>query len=341
MSPTISEHRKWTVEPFTDSDLMSATALWNSCCGPGKLVYQPLSPEMFRTLLVDPIPGVSKINRVVRDGQRLIGYAGGTYRDQGEQGYVTIVLVDESYRRQGVGATLLRRLESDLRHLAGDRLNRFEIMFFNPVALNWIVPGTPGHDHPNSPGVDVACDGYLFLKNQGYRDIVYQNSYYQSLDHYQYPAEIQTRLQRLAGQGIHIAIFDPVVHDGMEALLDDLGSDDWRQIVMANIAPDGPRHPVIIVEHDNKVCGFTGPISVQPSGRGYFAGIGIHSGYRGRGAGKVLFSALCLNLKAIGASFMTLFTGETNPARNIYEAAGFKIVRTWADMKKEVKSNEP
>lgn len=326
---------EWRAEPMTGQDLMAATALWNRCCGPGKLVYQPLDPDTFRAVLVEPVPGVSKINRVVRYGGQVIGYAAGTYKDQGEQGYVTIVLVDEGYRRRGIGTALLKQVEADLRQLAGSRLNRFEVIFFNPVALNWIVPGTPSHDHPNSPGVDVACDGYLFLKNQGYRDIVYQNSYYQPLDDYRYPEEIQMRLQRLAEQDIHIAIYDPAIHYGMEELLDDLGSEDWRQIVMTNIAPDGPQHPVIIVEHEHKVCGFTGPISVQPSGRGYFAGIGIHSAYRGRGAGKVLFSALCLNLKTIGASFMTLFTGETNPARNIYEAAGFKIVRTWADMKKE------
>ncbi|TVR54608.1 MAG: GNAT family N-acetyltransferase, partial [Spirochaetaceae bacterium] len=42
----------------------------------------------------------------------------------------------------------------------------------------------------------------------------------------------------------------------------------------------------------------------------------------------------CMGLKQIGAEFMSLFTGEANPARNIYEAAGFKIVRTWANMRK-------
>jgi len=44
-----------------------------------------------------------------------------------------------------------------------------------------------------------------------------------------------------------------------------------------------------------------------------------------------------MSLKDLGAEFMTLFTGETNPARNIYETAGFKIVKTWADMKFEIK----
>ena len=34
---------------------------------------------------------------------------------------------------------------------------------------------------------------------------------------------------------------------------------------------------------------------------------------------------------------MTLFTGETNPARYIYQSAGFKIVKTWSDMEKVIK----
>ena len=49
---------------------------------------------------------------------------------------------------------------------------------------------------------------------------------------------------------------------------------------------------------------------------------------------EVLFCLLCEGLKERGAEFMTLFTGENNPARNIYEAVGFSIIRSWADMRK-------
>ena len=35
---------------------------------------------------------------------------------------------------------------------------------------------------------------------------------------------------------------------------------------------------------------------------------------------------------------MSLYTGENNPARNIYEAAGFRIARAFADMRKEVRA---
>jgi GNAT superfamily N-acetyltransferase len=206
-------------------------------------------------------------------------------------------------------------------------------MFFNPVMIPWVVPGTDA-DHPNAPGVDVACDGYLFLKNHGYRDIVYQNSYYLPLSDYRFPADIERRIECLAEDGLRITRYNPARHRGLDELFDDLGNDEWRGIIMENLARGEDADPVLIVEHDGRACGFTGPIRVQPSGRGYFAGIGVHSDYRKRGAGKVLFAALCMELKGIGASFMTLFTGETNPARGIYEAAGFRIVRTWADMRK-------
>ncbi|MFW5743909.1 MAG: N-acetyltransferase family protein, partial [Spirochaetota bacterium] len=216
-------------------------------------------------------------------------------------------------------------------------VDRYEVTFFNPVTLTWLIPGTDGHDHPNSPGVDVHGDGYLFLKNQGYRDFAYQNSYYLPLAEYVPPANIDEIRRRLSDSGLRICRYDPGRHRGLHELFDDLGTDDWRRIVDANYAPDGPHEPVLIVEDGARVCGFTGPLHVQPSGRGYFAGIGVHSDYRGRGAAKALFSALCGELAAMGASFMSLFTGETNPARNIYEAAGFRIVRCWADMRKEIR----
>ena len=41
-----------------------------------------------------------------------------------------------------------------------------------------------------------------------------------------------------------------------------------------------------------------------------------------------------MGLKERGARFMSLFTGETNRARSIYESAGFRIVKSWACMRK-------
>ena len=41
--------------------------------------------------------------------------------------------------------------------------------------------------------------------------------------------------------------------------------------------------PVLVLLDHTQVIGFTGPLSVETSGRGYFAGIGVDQGYQGKG----------------------------------------------------------
>ena len=93
----------------------------------------------------------------------------------------------------------------------------------------------------------------------------------------------------------------------------------------------------IVVAVDHKAGGlvvaYTGPLSIN-EGRGNFCGIGTLKEYRGRGIGKVVFCEMCTRHAQSGGEFMSLYTGTTNPARNIYEAAGFKIVRSFANMRK-------
>ena len=75
----------------------------------------------------------------------------------------------------------------------------------------------------------------------------------------------------------------------------------------------------------------------EPSGRAHFDGIATDPNVRGVGLGKALFCTLCQYSKEHGSKFMTFFTGLDNLARNIYLYAGFKIVQTFAIMKKELK----
>ena len=132
--------------------------------------------------------------------------------------------------------------------------------------------------------------------------------------------------------------YDRTKHTGLAELFDDLNNPGWKQAVLANDAKGEEARPLLVAVHQGRtVCGYTGPLSVSPEGRGCFHGIGVHHAYRQHGAGKVLFSTLCMALREQGASFMSLYTGEDNPARNIYEAAGFKIVRSWAGMRKILK----
>jgi ribosomal protein S18 acetylase RimI-like enzyme len=321
------------VRRFTEKDMPEVLALFNNAVSDKEMIYKPLNEEMFATLFYKESEIISPVVTVGVEDGKIIGFAAGNTSAELDKAYITYVGVAKTHRRKGYGRKLLSELEIILQE-KNNGIKKFEIVFFNPANLTWVIPETSGHDHPNAPGVDMQSSAYLFFKNNGYRDFAYQNVYYLELKHYLLPADMKARLKQLEEKELHITTYRPDLHQGFDELFDNLASEDWRTRITDNIKrPDGG-DPVLILEHKGKICGFTGPLSVQESGRGYFAGIGVHSDYRGHGAGKVMFASLCIGLKEIGAQFMTLFTGENNPARNIYEAAGFKIVKSFADMRK-------
>ena len=217
-----------------------------------------------------------------------------------------------------------------------EALIKIEISFFDPIKLEWYIPGGNGADHNNSPGVDVSIPAYIFFKNLDFIDIAYQNSFYMLLKGYEFNNKIHEKQKKMEERGYSVCFYDKNKHYGFEELCEDLGSEDWRWHIFTNLEKPEP-DPILIIEHNGRIGGFAGPLRVQESGRGFFAGIGVHTDFRSGGSGSVLFATLCKELKNLGADFMTLFTGELNPARNIYRAAGFKIVKTWADMRKELK----
>ncbi|MFZ2538371.1 MAG: GNAT family N-acetyltransferase [Oscillospiraceae bacterium] len=302
-----------------------------------EVVYKKLNEIRFCQQFIIEGPDISKVNFIAIERNSVVGFANASYNSDVNVGYITFIVVDKQNRRRGIGRALMEKLQDELYSLSNNTLERYDVTFFNPINLEWCVPNTQGHDHPNAPGVDVSSDGYMFLKNCGYRDTVYQNSFYQSLENYKLSSKIKERIESLKQQDITITFYDKNKHFGLDELFTDLGNEQWREIIISNVTKPGGGYPVLIAEHKGNVVGFTGPLYAQSSGRGYFAGIGVHSEYRNFGLGKALFSSLCTSLKDLGADFMTLFTGETNPARNIYETSGFKIVKTWADMQYEIK----
>jgi len=321
------------VKELTIKQIPELHEFWNRQNTKQKLVYKPLEIEAFTELFVSPWDGLLKLNLVVLENDKIIGFAHGCHKKETDIGYITFLVVEVDAQRQGVGRRLYATLE---KQLLAYGVTKLEIIFFNPINLQWIVPHSDGHHHPNAPGVDVASNAYTFFKNRGFKDVAMQNIYYQNLKDFEYSDDIDMRLKKLRAAGYDIVTYEHNKHKGLSQLFDDFGNNLWRETIMSNVLKDDA-DPVLVVVKDDVVCGFTGPLAVEVNGRGYFAGIGIHSEHRALGAGKVLFSALCEGLKNEGAIFMTLFTGETNPARRIYESAGFSIVKSFMVMRKEHK----
>lgn len=293
-----------------------------------EMPYQKISSDGCRALFGFKDEKNRVITLCAREGSKIAGFVSGCIVRETAACYLTFLLTAREKRRQGVGTRLLYALMEEIKKEA----SLLQISFFNPCAMTWIVPGTCGHDHPNAPGVDVSSGAYLFFKNRNFLPTVYQNSFYLPLERYEQPTALVQKRALLLEKKIEICHYRPEKHRGLPELTENLGNPVWKKELLANDALKEKGLPLAAAIRDNQIIGFAGPLRVQESGRGYFAGIGVHSDYRGFGLGNVLFHTLCASLKEMGAAYMTLFTGETNPAGQIYLKAGFRIVKSWADM---------
>ncbi|MNC52446.1 Acetyltransferase (GNAT) family protein [compost metagenome] len=125
--------------------------------------------------------------------------------------------------------------------------------------------------------------------------------------------------------------YDGKRHTGLAGMLAALGNPAWEK-ELTRCAEEGI--PFLVAAHQGRAAGFAGPVIREPSGRGYFAGIGVNPKDEGKGLGSMLFFRLCDAFRGIGTDYMSLFTGEANPALKIYHKAGFRTVKQFGVLRK-------
>jgi len=323
--------------PYSPADLIALTALWNRIALAGEVVYRPLNETALNDKFFKGAQGGARCF-VAEDKKQIVGLIHGTVQTRylpGEThentpGYLTVVLVAPEYRRQNIGAALLAELEKTF-IMEGKK--RITVSDRNPVQLAWIVPGTPGHEHNKAPGVDEACVGFIFLQTQGYKVSASEVAMYLPLDQYIPDVQLEERRSGLLSQGIETGYYNVSLQYDFDRMCDRVGSEYWRNVLQIETTAIHPR-PILAATHDGYIVGFTGPVDLEPSGRGWFTGICTDPMYEKRGIATVLFNFLMQAFITEGASYSTLFTGVENRAQHLYLRTGFRVVRRFAVMSK-------
>lgn len=321
---------------FQESMMDQIVKLWNESVVPHS-IFSSFTKESFKAKFVENPHFDHEGFVCVFEGELLLGFGCATIHNNGlapdkTPGYITGIAVDKKYWRQGIGTKILSKLEEWLKTKGKITVRNF---FANPINLEWWVPGFDKHEHPGAPAVPFNSPYYLLLANHGYNVNGQQDAYHLDLSDYELPDKVVKKLAENEKNGYTITFYDEKKHHGFDELFDALKNEGWRAAIRNNLEKGTP-DPILIVQKDGEILGFTGPVFTQASGRGYLAGIGVHPKTQGLGLGKGLFCMLCHKSKLNNSTFMTLFTGAENPARNIYLYAGFKIVQSFAIMKKEI-----
>lgn len=310
---------------YTNTDRPAVAGLWQRSAA--RQGYAPRTPRQLDPLLFEH-PYFNDRHAFVWEteggvGAFICGCTGEDIPRGNERGYFTCFLADETLDTPELCAAMFAALEESFR-AAGKRCSA--VTFFNPMRLPWVIPGTPGFEHNNMPGIAAELPLHGRMLAQGYTEAARECAMYRSLANFTLPPQIEALQARLETEGYTVRPYDAARHTGLEEMLAALENPDWTAQI-THAGRTGQLLPVALC--GDVVAGFAGPVYPEPTGRGYFAGIGIAPAYQGHGLGKLLFFRLCQAEKEAGARYMSLFTGETNHARKIYESAGFQQVRSF------------
>lgn len=302
--------------------------LFNAIVTAGGNLYCRLDTARFNAVF----NSADRCNFTALDEGLPVGFASASLPEGcGKPAYLTFVGVLPEYRRRGIASELLDRIEDTLFLVYG--ACGVETVFRNPAHLPWIIPGT-ADGHPCAPGVDSSSDACRLLKSRGFAEWTAQISYYLNLNDYSEPDRLALSRRKLADDGIEVTLYDNKKHHGLPELFDAIRNPGWKAAVLSHLDL-----PVIVAVDNNRgglVIGYTGPLSQSREGaglRGNFCGIGTHPDYRGRGIARLVFCEMCRRHTEAGAAFMSLYTGETNPARRVYEVAGCRPVMRWSNLR--------
>lgn len=302
--------------------------VYNAANARDSLPYRPLSREDADRLFYGE--GSITLSAVDPSG-KTAGFISARIPNEKGTSYLSYIGVLPEHHGGGIASELLDRCEARLRDEFGAK--KIDIVFWNPVYLPWIIPGTED-GHPCAPGIKTDSPACRLLLTRGYSEWCAQIAYYMPLSEYRDSEKLIMRREKLAADGIVITFYDPGKHRGMNEIFDVIGNPGWRAGVMAHL--DRPIVVAVDENRDGLIIGYTGPLTQTPEGRGIrgnFNGIGVDPAYRGRGIGTQIFCAMCRHHSEHGATFMSLYTGENNPARRVYEAAGCRGVVRWSNLR--------
>lgn len=271
------------------------------------------------------------------DGEQLVGFISANVRDmdlgnEKAAGYINTMFVKKEYRRQGIGSKLLELAEKYIKD-AGMKYSR--VVFLSQINWPWYIPHTDKHEHPGAPAVRINSEYYLFLYHHHYYVNSIHEGFHLPLAEYELPQKVVDMMTTNNERGFTVEVYDAAKHYGIEEFCDAIDNPGFASSIRYNLKRENP-YPFFVAAHDGKVCGWTGPMYNEPTGRGHLDGICVDPNTRGGGLGKALFCYLCEYSKQQGSQYMTFFTGLDNPARRIYLYAGFKIAQSFADMKKDL-----
>ncbi len=242
--------------------------------------YDAISPELLEEKLTGDPTWMPEATFICRDQDRIIGFLQGVMRDiRGTRyGYIKLMSVCPSYRRQGIATALYEQLEAVF------KTHQVEVVRIYDVPLNYWMPGI---DPRYTPALCWAL-------RKGFKRFGDTSNLLVDLSKEDW--ETAASEENLSREGIEVRRAHP--HE-KQAVLDFI-QDDWalwsHEVEMAFQDALPSLHIALM---KGEVKAFSAH-NANNKGTGWFGPMGTHPDLRGKGMGAILLKRCLKDMKVMG-----------------------------------------
>ena len=217
------------IRKFVTGDERALYCLWETE-GP-RFGYAALTESKFREIFLEHPDFSAEFTFVVEEDGHICGFVNGCAgAPDTETGYISCLLLESQVDTVDNTTQLVCALEDEFRK-AGKKY--CAVSFFNPIRLPWVIPGTPGHQHNNLPGVPVDVPLYHRLLTFGYEETSRECGLYCDLADYTTPEWVEDKAAQMAQRGYTVAMYDRRCHQGLDEMVHSLGNPQWSAEIPA------------------------------------------------------------------------------------------------------------
>jgi mycothiol synthase len=317
-------NRVITYRHYQSGDEKEIVNLWNR-----SLPKDPFNSARFRNLVLLDANFDPEGLRLAFDGIKLVGCVYSVRRIlpmhgtdlEPENGWVPFFFVDPSYRRSGVGSTLLQAAVDFMKEHGRSAL------FFASYAPNYILPGIDEESYP---------EAYQFLQSNGFTKLYSPAAMDRHLGDFGVSEDVLELKQRREAEGYtFLQARDSDLYEVIQ-FANDTFNPDWGRAIREGILQGLPLHRIIIARQNEKLVGFCiyGGYEGIPERFGPF---GVDPEQQGKGLGKIILNHCLSLMKGEGIhNAWFLWTSEKSSAGFLYQKTGFQVTRKFHVMKKEI-----
>ncbi len=316
------------LRPYRGTDEPALFELWNAA-----MVYDRLNASTFRTrVLLDA--NFNPDGLLVAAESRANGKADGELRGfvlsiarqvplflQGletEVGWITAFGVHPQHRRQGIGRLLFDATLTRLSSLGRQRV------LISPYTPNYFIPGVDVEAYPTAMS---------FLHATGWQTTSMPISMRAELTGFQIPPEIMELERQRAQDGITVRPVQPADLPELMPFIAKRFGWDWFRLAQEYLfelfGPGSDEICFLVARRDDGIVGYC------QQRRERFGPFGVMEELRNQGIGRLLLFR-CLSIMLTKGFHCAWFLWTGQAAARLYSLAGFKQVRQFAVMKKEL-----